>query len=461
MMSKDITKTIFIVVSQTIIIRNVLRSGVYDALVKKGHRLVIFLNCKEVPQYIREEFGKESVTLVAVNDMSVGRIHRKFIEFTHLLLYTKTTRRYFKYSRHFVEKPRIIVFFHLTAMRTLSSLGFLKSLSRLIEKKFFPEIKQFIEEYFDTYVPDLLFSTSITSKMDNVFMKAAKRRGIRTVSMPKSWDTVTKMYYRFVPDYFIAQNILLKDQLVKLQDFPEDKIFVTGFPQFDWYTREELIRPREEHLKKMRLDPKRKLIFFCSQGSWYDHDYEAADKIYEWIKNDELVKPAQMLVRPHFSNVKTNPFQKYKDLPYAAYDNSYHISYDFRDNWDPTTSETIDFINSIAHADVLVIILSTIALDAACRDKPVINILFGAKYRKGKDITPLMQYSSHYEWVLDTKGTLTAYNFGELKSHINEALSNPRIREKERALLRERLCYKVDGKASVRIVEALESVLKK
>lgn len=452
-------KKIFIIVSQTIIIRNILRSGVFDLLRKNGHSLVIFFNCKHLPHYILEEFKDSRVTLIAVRDMGVSRIHRKFIEFTHLLLWTKTTKRYFRYSRNFVEKPRVIVWLHLFAMRLLSTLQFLKPLSRKIEWGFFPERYAAIEAYFDKHSPDLVFSTSITSKMDDVFMKAAKRRGIPTVSMPKSWDTATKMYYRFTPDYFIVQNNLLKDQLVDLQNFPKERIFVVGYPQFDWYAREEIIRSREEHFKKMGLDPKLPLILFGSQGSWYDKDYQVVEKIYEWIRKDELARPAQLLVRPHFSNVKTNPFQKYRNLPRAAYDDSYRISYDFRDNWDPSVAETVDLANTIAHADVVVIILSTLALDAACRDKPVINVLFGAKYRKGKDITPLMQHTSHYEWVIDTDATFRATSPEELKRYINLCLENPSVKAEERKVLRERLCYRVDGKSSERLVEALEKVI--
>lgn len=459
-MDKTHKKTIFIVISQTIIIRNILRSGVFRLLLDKGHKLVIFINCKKLPEYINEEFRHPLVTIIPINEFSVGKAHRKFIELTHLLLYTKTTKRYFKYSRHFLEKNRIVVFFHLVAMRILSGIPFLKPLVRFIEQRLFKEMHPWIEKYFDEHTPDLVFSTSITSKPDNVFMKAARRRGIRTVSMPKSWDTVTKMYYRFVPDYFIVQNEHLKKELINLQQFAADKIYVSGFPQFDWYRKEEIIRSREEHFAKMGLDPKLPLILFGSQGSWYDKDYKIAEKIYEWIKHDELIKPAQILFRPHFSNVKTNEFRKYRGMPKAAYDSSYHITEDFRDNWDPTTSETIDFVNTIAHADVVVIILSTLALDAACRDKPVINVVFGSRYRKGKDITPLMQYSNHYEWVFNTNATFRAHNFQELKEFLNVCLRDPSVKRKEREDLRNKVCYKVDGRACERIAEALEVIMR-
>ncbi|MAZ41034.1 hypothetical protein CL654_02865 [bacterium] len=459
-MDKKNQKTIFIVISQTILIRNILRSGGYNLLKQKGYKLVIFINSKKIPNYIKEEFNGSDTTLVSLYDLRVSRPHRVFIKFTHFLLWTKTTKRYFRYSKHFVDRSRFIAYLYLSFMRVVSLLGFLKPLSRWVEKTFFKEVNKEVERYFDEYNPDLVFGTSITSKMDNVFLKAGKRREIKTVAMPKSWDTVTKMYYRFIPDHFIVQNEELKKRLITLQDVKEKQITVVGFPQFDWYKKEDIIRTREEHFKKFGLDPQKPLIFFGSQGSWYDKDYKIADIIYDWVKNDELVKPTQILFRPHFSNVKNNPYMKYKGMKNAAYDDSYHISEEFRDNWDPSVEETIDFANTVAHANVVVIILSTLALDAACRDKPAINIVFGSKYRKGKDITPYMKYSNHYEWVLDTKATYVAHNKEELKKYLNNALTSPQEKAKEREMLRNKLCYKVDGKSSERMVETIDAIVR-
>lgn len=450
---------IFIPISQAFIIRNVLRSGGYKMLRLKGYKLVIFLNSKSVPDYLKKEFS-DSI-LIPFYDSKVSGIHRIFIKFTHFLLYTKTTRRYFKYSKHYIEKSRFIVFLYLILLRSISIFAFfIKPIIRFVEPKLFPEVYNIIEEYFEKYNPIAVFSTSITSKMDNIFLKAGKRRKIITISMPKSWDTVTKMYYRFLPDYFIAQNEILKKQLAKLQNFPQNKITVIGFPQFDWYRNKSIIRSRDEHLKKLGLDPNLPVIFFGSQGSWYNKDYLIADKIYDWVKNDELIYEAQFLVRPHFTNVKDKVYTSYKNKKKASYDDTYNTSEIFRDNWDPSTEETIDFVNTIYHSSVMVIILSTLALDGACVDKPVINTLFSAKFRKGKDITPVMKYTNHYDWVLKTGATFQAHNFEDLKKYINIALKNPDVKHKERELLLEKVCYKVDGKSSHRMVEAIHSIIK-
>ncbi len=461
-MKNNNKKTIGIVISEALLVRNILRSGTLEILKQRGYKIVIFLYCKQVPDYFNDEFGDKNVTVVPIAHLEISRIHRLLIRFTHYYHWNKTMKRFLKYSRHYINKPWIANYTYLAFLRLVSLFGFiLIPVTRLAEYYVFPEKSKEVENALDQYPVDLLFSSSITGKADNIFLKAAKRRKIVTVSMSKSWDNMTKMFLRFAPDHVLVQNELLRESAKKLQHFKDNQIHVVGFCQFDWYSRPEIIRSREEHCKKMGLDPNKKIIFFASQGIWFQKDYTVADKIYDWVKKDEFNEPCQLLVRPHFTNVKNTPIARFKDKEDVVYDDSFKVSYDFFDNWDPKVPEIVDFANTLYHSDVLVVILSTIALDAACYDKPVINALFGSIYKNGKDITPYMNSTDHYTWVLDTKGTAVANNEGELKDWINKFLKDPSIKEKERETLRKELCYKVDGKSSERIADALESILNK
>lgn len=454
-------KNIFIVIPEALLIRNILRSGTLSLLKKQGHKIIIFVLCKELPDYIVKEFTDHNVEVVAIKPQihKVGKIHKRFILFTHFLINNNTTHIYFRYSRHYIKKSRLAIFLYLAALNIFSRLPFLKTLVRWLEKIFFPEKRKEISDYFDEYKPDLVFSTSITAKIDNIFIKEAKRRKVTVLSMTKSWDNATKMYYRTVPDYFIVQNDIIKDSLAGLQNFPKDKIFVTGFPQFDWYTRKEIFKTKEEHFKKMGLDPNRKLIFFGSQGNWFPHDYKIAQYIYQWIENNELVQPCQLLIRPHFNNIKDNPLEQLRNKPHVIFDDSYRISEVFSDNWDPTESEVIDFVNTLLYSDVAVMVLSTLALDAVCFDKPLINAVFEATYQRGKDVTFAMSPTVHYDWIFETNGTWVAKSATELKIAINKYLDNSNYKSVERKILKDKLCYHVDGLSSNRIAEVIEQLL--
>ena len=462
------TKTIFIFISQGVIAKNILRSGGFALLKNTGHKLVIFIQCKEIPEYMKREFAAQNNVLVPVfgNDRVVDRWQSLLGKFGSYLLWNDTSKRYFRYSINFRNKPRIVTFLHMVILRAISgtfgSTPFTRKSIRWVSSTLFPEKFENIATYFDTYKPDLLFSTSATSKIDSVFIKEAKRRGVTTVSMPKTWDTVTRTYFNCIPDYFLAQNEILKEHLVKTQDISEEKIFVIGFPEFDWYARKDILRSREEHCKRMGLDPKLPILFFGSQGKWYPDDHVIAEALYEMVSKNELVKPCQLLVRPYFLQLgHENRFLKYKHLPRAAYDDTHYESSAFAEGWDPTTETVIDFVNTIYHSDILIVVLSTLALDGACFQKPAINTLFGSLFVRGKDISHVMAETTHYQWIFDTKGTSVVYSQEELKGAINQYLFSPQFKMKEREILQKKLCFPLDGKSSFRMVEAIQGILKK
>lgn len=464
-------KTIFITISRSFITRNILRSGGLNLLKKSGHRIVVFFQAGQIPQYLKDELEDDQVKLIAIQP-SINPFLRRLIKLKDYLISTRTTKirlffeanaKYFKSGEvTLLKKPGFRAHSRLFLAKLISRIHFLKPLFRWIDFYIFPEKNKDIQQYFDTYKPDLVFSTSIISAIDVAFLKEAKRREIKTVSMPKSWDNITNGYYRFIPDYFLVHNQLASEIVHSLQGVPKDIIHIIGMPVFDWYCKKEIIMTREEHFKKKGLDPKRALLFFGSEGFWAVNDSKIAEKIHSWVVNNELAKPCQLLVRPHYSNVKSDVFKNLRGKEYVVVDN-YRIMDFLADKWDPDVPETIDFVNSVMHCDVMINTASTLSLDAACVDRPVINIGFGCELvSDGEDITTKKVYGSdHIKWMLSAGGTEKVDSFEELKKQINCYLLNPEIKSKERALLREKLCYKVDGLSSKRMTDTLDNILLK
>lgn len=452
-------QTIFITISQAILVRNILRSEVLARL-KDNYQVVVYLTGEEIPQYLKDEFNHPNVKLLPLPEdrFKASRLYRRFTKFNSYLLLNKTTKRSFIYSRHYLNKSKLTCYGHLFLLHFLSRLPLIKKLSRFLEEKVFYENSLLVKEQFDHYWPALVFATSITSKIDRIFIKEAKRRQIKTLAMTKSWDIATRTFLSLLPDYFVVQNEILKQELIKNQGFRSaEKIFVTGFPQFDWYAKPELIRTKAEHFQKMGLDPDRHLIFFGSSGRWSLQDYQVAEQIHQWILNNELILPCQLIIRPHFTNVKDSPLRQFKGKEKVVYDESFNISQFFSDNWDPTLPETVDFVNTLKHSAVVINVFSTLALDAACLDRPIINVLFGSMYRGGQDVT--MIPAEHYQWVIDTDGTTIVKSAAELKKAINDYLLDQQIKNQGREKIRKNLCYQVDGRCSQRLVAAIDKIL--
>ena len=468
-------KTVFITITRSFITRNILRCGVLDLLKKRGHTVFVFFPRKSIPDYLKQELEDNQVKLVAIPEVSSGKLYRLFLKINFsYLIFTKSTKKralYFNenattrfFSKEFLKKTKVVPWLRYAYLAVASHSKLLKRLYRFFELEFFPQESPAIQSYFDTHTPDVVFSTSFVSGFDTAFMKEAKRRGIPTISMPKSWDNIPLGYARFLPDYFIVPNEPSQHVAIHFQDIPKSKVHVVGIPQFDWYARKGFIRSREEHLKKKGLDPALPLIFFGSEGVFAGHDHEVGEMIYGWVERNELAKPCQMLVRAHFSNADQDIFRKLRGKPNVAID-SYRLTNFLGDKWDPSKEEMVDFINSLHHCDIMINAASTLTLDAACFDRPIINIGFGCVYEDGdkrkKDITSSACYTSdHFNWVLETNGTKKADSPDQLREQINKYLLNPQLESKERETLRHKLCYRLDGKSSERLVRVLDAAMR-
>ena len=463
-------KTVFITITRSFITRNILRSGVLDRLKKQGYKVFVFFPRKNIPEYLKQEFEDDQVKLVALPEVASSWLHRLFLKmnFSYLIFSRSAKKRALTFnensktrffSKAFLKDTKIVPWLRYAYLAGASHCRPLKFLYRFVEKTLFPQVDPVIQSYFEAHRPDLVVSTSFVSGYDVAFMKEAKRRGIVTVSMPKSWDNIPLGYARFVPDYFIVPNDPSRQVAVKLQDIPEDRVRVVGLPQFDWYARNDIIKSRAAHFKLKGLDPALPLIFFGSEGVWANYDHEVAEMIYEWIRNNELAKPCQLLVRPHFSNADKDVFKKLRGNERVVVD-SYRLTNFLGDKWDPSQEEMIDFINTLYHCDIMINAASTLTLDAVCFDKPIINIGFGCMYEEGdrnrQDITTSALYTSdHFEWVMETGGTKKVDAYPELKAAINSYLANPRMDAAGREILRQKLCYLLDGRSAERLVNFL------
>ena len=462
-------KTVFLVITRGFIIRNILRSGVLSHLTRKGVRVVIFfenVRGKPLSQALKKEFESGMVVVESPDEFkrkpslrtmlySVFRLTASFF------VYSETTWFYSRFGNK-KNLNRWIGFAYIERFffSLLSKFPFIKGAARFCEQTVFYEER--FSAYFNIYEPNMVFSTSIISRADIQFLKEAKKRGIKTVSMPKGWDNVTRMLYRVIPDVFIVQNEVMRADAQRVQQIPPTSIVTCGFPQFDWYRRPEIIMPREEFFKKIGLDPNRRLIFFGSEGTWAQRDHEVARFIAESIKKGVFSEPCSLLVRPHFSDVTNRRFDFLSSYPHVKIDENFTPSDFFIDNWKPGIEETKLFTNLVYYSDMLIATASTLFLDAACCNKPSIGIAYDAFFdpRTGKDVTADLYTMNHLRDVIDTGAVLMVRNDKELIQAIEHVLEEgSRFKEQERQVLLRKICFNVDGKSAERVAGAILSLI--
>jgi CDP-glycerol glycerophosphotransferase (TagB/SpsB family) len=107
--------------------------------------------------------------------------------------------------------------------------------------------------------------------------------------------------------------------------------------------------------------------------------------------------------------------------------------------------------STIRHSDVIVNVASTMTIDAATLDKPVVCVAF-EKDDTGSHTDHLRAifYHSHYRKLVDTKAFRLVFSEGELAGAINAYLEDPTLDASGREQLRRELCYRLDGQSAQR-----------
>ena len=326
--------------------------------------------------------------------------------------------------------------------------------------KFVPN--RYCVDLLNNIKPDLVFISSINPS-DLKLLQQAKRRKLKTVQMIKSWDNLTsKTFLATIPDFLIVHNEVMKNEAIVLDDMLREKIFISGIPQFDYLVknREKLEVARKDFYKKLKINPNKKVILFCASGDWLNpYEEEILKDLYYAIKEGRVIDDVQIHIRMHpkyqsnFDEIeKISEFTM--DRPFTYLDKNNFNSWIFQEE------EIEHWYNSIYHSSMVINTASSISIDAAVLDRPIICIGFDGKEKLSYEHSVLRFYSrDHYANLIKTKGIDLVKNNDELIESINKYLKDLDCKKEERKMLVKQQCYNLDGKSSLRIADFIKSKL--
>ena len=288
-------KTIFLSIYNGIRSKNFFHTDIYKTLVAdKNVRLVIVVPSVKL-DYYRKTFAEPNVVFEALDLKGEPWFGRLLAELGFNLLDTKTIRfkqelEYWRYKNY----PRFLI--KRAINRVLGPLPGIRELVRFLDR--FVDTDQRVNALLDKYKPDLVLAPDIVFPLDRIFLRSAKRKGIRTVGLTRSWDNLTsKGVIQILPDKLILHTTRMKNQAVKLVGMSEKDIFVSGPPDYDKYFR-PLKTSREEFLRSLGIPTDRKIILFAP---FYDNYVGSAvimmNAFTRAIKEGRLPKNAHIVSR--------------------------------------------------------------------------------------------------------------------------------------------------------------------
>lgn len=448
-------KTVFIPILQGVEAKNILRTDIFrELLAKSDTRIVFFVGTPEKAAYYEKEFKNERVIYEVIGKFQPPRFDGLFeyLKFRLVCNATIDLRR-----RRALENGG-------------SRIGYIASfvITRLFGNSFFRRIVRWLDErmvtdnffvpYFEKYQPSAVFLAHLFGDIEVAMLRQAKQRGVPSVGMINSWDKLSgRAIMRLLPDQLIVFNEILKAEAMEYAEMPAERIIVTGVPSFDLYFRGET-GAREAFCKKMGLDSKKKIIVYSPMGkSNSASDWEIVDLLQSLIDSGALSKPAGLLVRfpPNDfvdeAELKKRPKMIY-DFPGTRFGAKRGLGLD----WDMSFADLAHLRETLRHADVFVSYASTIIIDAAIFDKPVININFEVKANQPISLMPTSFYvTEHYQKALRTGGVRMAKTKEELAAALNAYLENPALDREGRRRLVDEQCWKRDGEAGKRVAAVI------
>jgi CDP-glycerol glycerophosphotransferase (TagB/SpsB family) len=130
-----------------------------------------------------------------------------------------------------------------------------------------------------------------------------------------------------------------------------------------------------------------------------------------------------------------------------------------RNTMDLPWSEVEEMVRLINGSDVVVNMFSTMQLEAALADKPVINVAFdpGPVPVNQKSLTE-EETQYHNSRLVRAGGVRLARSREDLIEHINQYLIDPTLDQQGRRTIVERECGPLDGRSAQRIADFILAV---
>jgi hypothetical protein len=320
-------------------------------------------------------------------------------------------------------------------------------------------------ELFERIRPDVLFCTHQRPPIILPAVVAARSMGIPTATFIFSWDNLSGKGRIAAPfDHYFVWSDHMRDELRRFYpDVPLERIHVAGTPQFDPYADESQVWTRDEFCARVGADPGRPLICYSGGDPFNSpEDQEHVRILMEHIRSGRVRRTAQVLLRPapvddgsRFDAVRA----EFPELIFAKPE-WLHTGNRGWDKIFPTAADVTFLANLTRHADLNINLGSTMSLDFAIHDRPVINVAFDVASPPPFG-TPIWDHHyrfEHYQPVIDLKAVRFARSADEMAAHVEAYLDNPALdREGRRRLVALQLGEPA-GSSSRRIVSVLRRI---
>lgn len=357
------------------------------------------------------------------------------------------------------------------AMLLLRSSSLARRYLVRLQDRFVPEPGLY-GDLFEKYRPDLVVASTAGWRLDRYLLREAGRRGIHTMAAIVGWDNPSSYA---VPgatiDWANCWSETQKKELVVGSDWEPRRVNVGGIPSYDGYLRRSWIIPRDDYLRRHHLDPSRALVSYASSFVHFAPNLPNIEALARLVASDRLCRPSQLLIRLHPSHFQDRP------AVFAAERESVRqlaLRYPHVHVVQPVPlggslgyygGEDMDEKSSMmAHSDVMVTVYSTMLVETAIHDTPMIAAVldtpggWNVPHKFSLPLADIENWPTHERFRTARAGRV-AHSENELRDALNQYLTDPALDAAERRdFVGEEITY-ADGTSGRKSAEFILQIL--
>ena len=320
--------------------------------------------------------------------------------------------------------------------------------------------RSIIDEYKEELLklnPSSIFITHQRKPTLTPIIIAAKEIGIPIVTAIYSWDNLPKGRLAVQADQYIVWSDYMKEEVALY--YPEinpKNVVVTGSPQFEFYSKVDLIFTREQFALKYGLDINKKWICFSGDDKITSpNDPLYLKDIMKGLSNDKKINDIQVIFRRcpgDFSNRYDTVLKEYDNI--VSIDPEWHTTESGWIFFFPKYSDIGLLVNLAYHCELVINIGSTMAHDFAILNKPCLYINYNQNNSVKWDAEIIYKFQ-HFKSMegFDAVGWLNSSE--EISTKILDALSKPNTVGKDRTKWLEKIIQHPLNESSKKIADAL------
>jgi hypothetical protein len=357
------------------------------------------------------------------------------------------------------------------AILVLRTFAFARKLLVRMQSRFLPRPGLYAD-LFASHRPDLVIASTAGWRLDRYLLREAKLHSLPTMAAIVGWDNPSSYSIPGASmDYATCWSQLQKDELVYGSDWDPARVHIGGIPSYDGYFRKEGLLSKEDYFNLHRLDPNRKLISYACSFVHFAPNYPNVEALAKLVSSNSLVEPSQLLVRLHPSHFQDKPkiFAEERERIFALekqYPNVHvvkpvalggSLGYYGGEDMDEKSS-------MMAHSDVLVTVYSTMVVETAVHDTPIVAAVIDVPggWNKPKkyslSLKKIGNWPTHKRFR-DAKAGRVASNEKELCEVVNLYLKDPSLEAPERRKFIEDEITFTDATAGKRTAEYILKIL--